>query len=305
MLLCNILYLWEYTNAALKEIKERKRNRAVREKGAIVVFLYPKTVVVSDKHIKDSLKMFQFSRKAPAPPSQCWDIMAQISVDTFRREGVTFVVVVVNIPSRKYYIQVSAIPVRAVYLRVRGRVYHALDSSGSLVPAYHMSHDLLWFSAYHRHDVDIFTGFAPGFILQNQYSSSSSTSFAQAVDCWLFLFRALFFYPIHHIGFVDSQYLSYVAAADPAVVHFDCQFSSLFRVHMTFRVYGVIYAVLLAASAPRSVVSCLDLVPDSFAFRASFPCLFCPFSHNSFFTIKSLFWTLPFGRTAEKIEKIC
>ena len=104
-----------------------------------------------------------------------------------------------------------------------------------------------------------------------------------------------FFYPIHHIGFVYPQYLSYPTATDSAVVHFDRQLSGFFRVCMPFRVYGIIFAALLtlAALAPRGVIPCLDLLLYPSAFRASFPCLFCSVPHLSYSIIKSLFWTLP------------
>ena len=108
-------------------------------------------------------------------------------------------------------------------------------------------------------------------------------------------FLALFFYPIHHIGFVHLQYFPYASSADSSVVHFDRQLPGLFRVFMPFRVYGVIDAALLtfAALAPRSVIPRLDLVLYLSAFWASFPCLFCSLSHIFYYTIKSLFWTLP------------
>ena len=95
--------------------------------------------------------------------------------------------------------------------------------------------------------------------------------------------RLVFFYPIHHIGFVYSQYLSYSTAADSAVVHFDRQFSGFFRIRMPFRVYCVIYAALLtlAALAPRCVVLCLHLVLYLPAFWTFFPCLCCSLSHSS------------------------
>ena len=111
-------------------------------------------------------------------------------------------------------------------------------------------------------------------------------------------FLALFFYPIHHIGFVHLQYFPYASSADSSVVHFDCQLPGLFRVFVPFRVYGVIDAALLrfAALAPRSVIPRLDLVLYLSAFWASFPCLFCSLSHIFYYTIKSLFWTLPAGR---------
>ena len=116
-------------------------------------------------------------------------------------------------------------------------------------------------------------------------------------------FLALFFYPIHHIGFVHLQYFPYAPSADSSVVHFDRQLPGLFRVFMPFRVYGVIDAALLtfAALAPRSVIPRLDLVLYLSAFWASFPCLFCPLSHIFYYTIKSLFWTLPFSCRAPEI----
>lgn len=114
-------------------------------------------------------------------------------------------------------------------------------------------------------------------------------------------FLALFFYPIHHIGFVHLQYFPYAPSADSSVVHFDRQLPGLFRVFMPFRVYGVIDAALLtfAALAPRSVIPRLDLVLYLSAFWASFPCLFCALSHIFYYTIKSLFWTLP-GFSAQR-----
>ena len=105
----------------------------------------------------------------------------------------------------------------------------------------------------------------------------------------------LFFYPIHHIGFVHSQDFAYAASADPAVVHFDRQFSRLLRVRMLLRIDGVINAALLtlAALTSRSIVPSLDLVLYSSTFRALFPCLFCSLSHDPYYIIKSLFRTLP------------
>ena len=71
------------------------------------------------------------------------------------------------------------------------------------------------------------------------------------VDIVSLFSRLVFFYPIHHIGFVYSQYLSYSTSADSAVVHFDCQFSGFFRIRMPFRVYCVIYHGEPKAAADR------------------------------------------------------
>ena len=115
-------------------------------------------------------------------------------------------------------------------------------------------------------------------------SQRSHSSPRAGTDTGLLFLRALFFYPIHHIGFVYSQNFSHAAAADSAVVHFDCQFSGFFRVRMTFRFYRVIFTALLtlAALTPRAVVPCLNLVLDFSASRAFLPCLFCSFSHKIF-----------------------
>lgn len=67
----------ECPKTELKEVKERKRDRAVREKGAIAVLLLAKTIIGMNKNSEDRLKVLQLSRKTPAPPGQCRDIMTQ------------------------------------------------------------------------------------------------------------------------------------------------------------------------------------------------------------------------------------
>ena len=68
------------------------------------------------------------------------------------------------------------------------------------------------------------------------------------------------------------QDFSHRPSADSCVIHFDRQFSGLFRVLFPFRADCVIYAALLtsAALASRSVIPCLDLVLGFPAFRALF-----------------------------------
>ena len=103
-----------------------------------------------------------------------------------------------------------------------------------------------------------------------------------------------FFYPVHNIRFVHPQNLSHSTATNPAIVHFDCQFTGLFRVFMPLRVYRVIYAALLtlAALASRRIIPCPDLAFCFSTFWASFPYLYCLLSHSSYYIIISLFWTL-------------
>lgn len=73
--------------------------------GTVMILLESKTVIGLNKNSKNSLEILQLPRKAPAPPSQRWDIMAQISVDTFHREGVILIMDVVNMPFWVDYIK--------------------------------------------------------------------------------------------------------------------------------------------------------------------------------------------------------
>jgi len=98
--------------------------------GTVAILLESKTVVSMDKNIKDSLEILQVSRKTPAPPGQCWDIMTQISVDTFHREGVILIVNVVNMSARVDHIQISLVPICAVIFCLRRGINHPLNCLG-------------------------------------------------------------------------------------------------------------------------------------------------------------------------------
>ena len=84
----------------LKEVDKSKRDFSLGMVKAIVVFCNTKGVIGSDKDLNYRIKSFQLSRETPAPSGQHWDIMVQISVDTLNREGVLFVVNIVNMLSR-------------------------------------------------------------------------------------------------------------------------------------------------------------------------------------------------------------
>ena len=70
----------------------------------IAIFLKAKAVISSNKNSQNSLKIFQFSRKASAAPCQRRDIMAQISIDTLNRERVILIVDIEDMPPWKNYI---------------------------------------------------------------------------------------------------------------------------------------------------------------------------------------------------------
>ena len=128
----------------------------------IAIFLEAKTVISSNENSQNRLKIFQFSRKASAAPCQCWNIMAQISIDTLNRERVILIVDIEDMPSWKDYIQIPIVSIGTIPFRLRSCIHHLLDRPGGFVPAYNMTHNLTWLSAYHRHNVDIFSGLCPG-----------------------------------------------------------------------------------------------------------------------------------------------
>ena len=74
-----------------------------------VKFFLPAEAVISlHKNSKDSLEILQLSGETPAAPRQCWDIMAQISVDPLYGKGVIFVVDIEDMLSRKDHIPEGA-----------------------------------------------------------------------------------------------------------------------------------------------------------------------------------------------------
>ena len=99
----------ECPNAELKEVKEGKRDSNPWMTSAIAFFLQSETVVGLNKNSKNRLEIFQFSGKASASPCQRRDIMAQISIDTFHREGVILIVGVVNMLSWIDYVQIPPV----------------------------------------------------------------------------------------------------------------------------------------------------------------------------------------------------
>lgn len=153
---------WECPKGELKEIKERKGNLSCRVTGTETFFLKAKAVINPDKKSKYSLKVFQFSGKASAAPCQRGDIMAQISIDTFHRESIIFVVDVEDMLTRKNDIQITKISVRAVSFCLRSSIYHFLNGMRRFIPAHHMAQNLTRFPTHHRHDIDIFPRLCPG-----------------------------------------------------------------------------------------------------------------------------------------------
>ena len=74
-----------------------------------------KAVISANENGKDCLKVLQLSGKSPAVPYQGRDIMQQAGVDAFHCEGVTFVMVMEDVLSREYHVQISAIPIFVRY----------------------------------------------------------------------------------------------------------------------------------------------------------------------------------------------
>lgn len=98
--------------------------------GMIAMLLKAKTIVSVYKDSKNRLEVLQLPGKTSASPCQRRDIMAQISVDTFHREGVILIVDVVNMLSGIDYVQISLISICTVVFHLRSSVNHPLDCPG-------------------------------------------------------------------------------------------------------------------------------------------------------------------------------
>ena len=167
--------------------------------GAKTTFLRTKAVISANKNSKNGLKVLQLSGKAPAAPCQSRDIMPQVSVDAFHCEGITFVMDIENVLSWEDHVQIAAVPICAVLLSLWGCIHHLLDCSGRFVHTRHMTYNLSWLSAHHRHDIDIFPCFCAGLALQEPvqliqfYGLRRAEGFAlfHIIFCALFLSNLL------------------------------------------------------------------------------------------------------------------
>ena len=128
-------------------------------------FLRAESVIGFHKNSKNCLEILQLSRETSAAPRQRWNIMAQISVDTFYGKGVIFVVNIEDMLPWEDHIQIPAVSIRTIEFRFRSCIDHSLDCPGHLVPAHGMPHNLSRISAHHCHNIDVFPDFCPGFIL--------------------------------------------------------------------------------------------------------------------------------------------
>ncbi len=170
--------------------------------GTIEFFLDAKAVVSPYKNCKNCLEIFRLSGKASVAPRQCWDIMAQISIDTFHRESVIFVADIVNVLSWKNHIQVPKVSISTIIFRLRGGINHLLDRPGRFVPAYHMSHYLTWFSAHHRHNVEIFPCLCPGLVLHKPIQLIQ-------FHCFCTLCRYFFSFSLNALFLSNSSHWTY------------------------------------------------------------------------------------------------
>ena len=168
--------------------------------GEITIFLCTKAVISANKNSKDGLKVLQLSGKAPAAPCQSWDIMPQVSVDAFHCEGVAFVMDIEDVLSREDHVQIAAVPICAVLLSLWGRIHHLLDCSGRFVHTRHMTYNLSWLPAHHRHDIDVFPSFRAGLALQEpvQLIQLYRLRLAESFALFHIIFRALFLSNLLH-----------------------------------------------------------------------------------------------------------
>ena len=90
--------------------------------------------------------------------------------------------------------EIAAVPIRAVLLSLWGRIHHLLDCSGRFVHTRHMTYNLSWLPAHHRHDIDVFPRFRAGLAFQKPVQLIQLHRLRRAGSFVLFyiIFRALF-----------------------------------------------------------------------------------------------------------------
>ena len=116
----------ECPKTQLNKIKKRKGNRRTRMIRKVKFFLSAEAVIGLHKNSKNGLEILQLSGETPAAPRQRWDIMTQISVDTFYGKGVIFVVDIADMLSWKDHIQIPAVSICTIAFRLRSRIDHSL-----------------------------------------------------------------------------------------------------------------------------------------------------------------------------------
>ena len=132
---------------------------------AALFFQCAEAVMRLNKDGRNCPKVFQFPGKAPAAARQCGNIMPQISINPLHSKSVFFIVNAKDVLSRKDYVQISVVFVRAEPLCRRNRVSHSLNRSERFVPARNMTCYLLRLSACYGHYTDIFPCFRPRIML--------------------------------------------------------------------------------------------------------------------------------------------
>ena len=92
--------------------------------------------------------------------------MAQVSIYSLHRKGVLFIMRVINMLSRKHHIQIPKVSIRTISFRPGNFIYHLLYRLCGSVRAHQMTNDLPWITAYHRYDIEVFTGLCSFFSLR-------------------------------------------------------------------------------------------------------------------------------------------
>ena len=157
---------WRVYKGRIKGSQRGKKGPSFPDRGKDTGLSVLQNGCSLNENSKNSLEILQLSRKTSAPPGQCWDIIAQISIDPFYGEGVLFVMDIEDMPAGEYHIQIPVVSICAIEFRLASRIHHPLNGFGRLIPTYCMTRNLPRFSAHYRHNVNIFPGFRPGLVLQ-------------------------------------------------------------------------------------------------------------------------------------------
>ena len=91
--------------------------------------------------------------------------MPKIGIYALHSVRIAFITDIANMLAWKNNIKITHVTVCEIILGIRRVIHQALQSERAFVKLDVETYDLPWFTAYHRHHIDVFTCFGLGFLI--------------------------------------------------------------------------------------------------------------------------------------------
>ena len=133
--------------------------------NSILEFFFAELVVCVNKNRHNSIKCFNATVKATASAREPRYVMPKVCVDAFYIVRVFFVADIAYMTSGKNDVQITEIAVSTVFFSIWRRIHNLLYPLRGFIAGGFKTNDLARFSAYHGHQIYIFTRLGTGFAL--------------------------------------------------------------------------------------------------------------------------------------------